>query len=57
MTVVNAEESKRAQRQFKNANYIVQVTRNKGRFRVPLMVILEYKGFFVAARANVHSTN
>jgi hypothetical protein len=55
-TVVSAGRLKRARQEFKNANYILQVTRNRGRFRVPLMMFLEYKGFGVLAKAKVHST-
>lgn len=47
---------KQLRQQFKNANYVLQITRNRGRFRVPLMMLIEYKGFTVLAQAAVHSS-
>ena len=41
---------------FKNANYILQCTRNKGRFVVPLMMITNYKGFQVLATSSIHTS-
>ena len=56
LTIIDSEHYKKARQQFKNGNYILQNTRNRGRFRVPLMMIVQYKGFCVMAKANVHST-
>jgi hypothetical protein len=55
-TVVGSERVKQLRQQFKNANYVLQITRNRGRFRVPLMMLTEYKGFTVLAQAAVHSS-
>ena len=54
--IVNCEHYKKARQELKNANYILQNTRNRGRFRVPLTMIVEYKGFAIVAKADVHST-
>ena len=55
-TIVGSDRVKQLRQQFKNANYILQITRNRGRFRVPLMMLSEYKGFTVLAHAAVHSS-
>ena len=56
-TVISSVRSKRARNQFKNANYILQCTRNKGRFVVPLMMLTHYKGFQVFARHTIHTAS
>lgn len=55
-TIVSALTTKQAQQQFKNCNYILQLTRNRGRFRVPLVMLFDYKGFCILAKAAVHAT-
>ena len=47
---------KQAKNKFTNSNYILQCTRNKGRFVVPLMMVSEYKGFQALATTIIHST-
>jgi hypothetical protein len=34
-------------------NYILKLTRNKGRIRVPLVLMVEYKGFMAFAKAAI----
>ncbi len=53
-SVVESKQVKRIKQEFKNAHYIVKCTRNKGMFRVPLMMVTEYKGFTVLAKSELH---
>lgn len=36
--------------EFKNLNYVLSLTHNKGKIRVPLSTIVEYKGFVIFAK-------
>jgi len=56
-TFVSGQSVKQAQQEFKNADYILQMTRNRGRFRVPLSMMMTYKGFSALAKSLVHSTS
>lgn len=55
-TVVSNESAKIALNEFKNYDYILRLTRNKGKLRVPLAMISEYKGFTVMAKAIIPAT-
>ena len=55
-TGVSVGRTKRMRNMFKNGNYLLQCTRNRGRFRVPLMMLTQYKGMQVFAVSNIHST-
>lgn len=55
-TVISNSRIKEAQQILKNSNYILQLTRNRGRIRVPLMMITEYKGFTGLAKAEIPTT-
>ena len=39
--------------EFKNVNYVLRLTHNKGKIRVPLSSVVEYKGFAVFAKVIV----
>lgn len=39
--------------EFKNFNYILSLTHNKGKIRIPLSAVIEYKGFVVFAKVIV----
>lgn len=45
-----------ASQQFKNYDYVLRVTKNKGKIRVPLSMITHYKGFAVFAKVLIPST-
>lgn len=55
-TIVSGKVVKKMRGEFKNSNYILQCTKNKGSFRVPLMMVVTYKGYQVLAKAAVHSS-
>jgi hypothetical protein len=50
----NSEE-KLAAHEFKNYDYILKLTHNKGKIRVPLSMINHYKGFAVYAKVLIPS--
>lgn len=52
-TIIASDHCKEAQQEFKNYDYILRLTRNKGRIRVPLSLIVEYKGFVAFAKASI----
>lgn len=52
-SVLNEAAIKAAFREFENMNYLMQLTRNKGRIRVPLAAVVEYKGIVGFVRANI----
>ena len=52
---IDPVKTKYAKNMFKNANYILQCTRNKGRFVVPLMMLTYYKGFQILATSDIHT--
>lgn len=47
---MSKQESKMALTEFKNLNYVLSLTHNKGKIRVPLSTIVEYKGFVIFAK-------
>lgn len=49
------EESaiKAAYREFNNMDYLMQLTRNKGKIRLPLVAIVEYKGIVAFVKASI----
>ena len=55
-TIVSNEAAKMALQEFKNYDYILRLTRNKGKLRVPLTMITEYKGFTVFAKSIIPPT-
>lgn len=44
---------KAALREFRNLDYILQMTRNRGRIRVPLASVVEYKGVVALVKAQI----
>ncbi len=52
-TVYDESAIKAVLREFHNLNYLLQTTRNKGRLRVPLACIVEYKGIVAFVKAQV----
>ena len=44
-----------AAQEFKNYDYILRLTHNKGKIRVPLCMMLEYKGLTVMAKVMIPS--
>ena len=52
-SIISKQSSKRALQEFKNYDYVLQITNNKGRIRVPLAMTVEYKGFLCLAKAIV----
>lgn len=49
--IISSYESKLAQKEFRNYDYILSLTANKGRIRVPLSMVVEYKGFICVVKA------
>lgn len=45
-----------AAHEFKNFEYILRLTHNKGKIRVPLSMMIEYKGFTAFAKVIIPST-
>ena len=56
ISIVSSQSNKQLRHQFKNSDYILQITNNRGRFRVPLMQLTQYKGFTVLAKSMVHTS-
>jgi len=52
-SVLDEGAIKAAYREFNNMNYLIQLTRNKGKVRLPLIAIVEYKGTVALVRANI----
>ena len=52
-SVLDEAAIKAAFREFDNMNYLMQLTRNKGKIRLPLVSIVEYKGIIALVRANI----
>ena len=52
-TIYDESAIKEALREFKNMDYLLKVTRNKGRVRLPLANMVEYKGVVALVRAEV----
>jgi hypothetical protein len=50
-SIISHHRSKRVYQELKNYDYILQLTNNKGRIRVPLAMAVEYKGFVCLAKA------
>lgn len=44
-----------AAHEFKNYDYILKITKNKGKLRVPLSMITHYKGFSIYAKVLIPS--
>ena len=44
-----------AAHEFKNFEYILRLTHNKGKIRVPLSMMIEYKGFTAFAKVIIPS--
>jgi hypothetical protein len=44
-------------REFNNMDYLMQLTRNKGKIRVPLAAIVEYKGIVAFVNSNIPVDN
>ena len=55
-TVVSNEAAKIALQEFKNYDYILRLTRNKGKLRVPLAMVVDYKGFTILAKVIIPGT-
>ena len=49
-TIVSDAAQLMALHQFKNYQYVLRLTQNKGRIRVPLAMVTHYKGFTVYAK-------
>ena len=54
-TMITNEEAKMGSHEFKNFDYILKLTHNKGKIRVPLSMIIEYKGFTAFAKVMIPS--
>jgi hypothetical protein len=48
---------KAAFREFNNMDYLMQFTRNKGKIRLPLVAIVEYKGIVAFVKSSVPVDN
>lgn len=46
---------KEAVREFKNLDYLVEVTQNNGLLKVPFMVLFQFKGFLGMAKSKIAS--
>lgn len=46
---------KQSVREFKNLDYLAEVTQNKGVLKVPFMVLFEFKGFLGMAKTKIPS--
>lgn len=51
--IVDESELKKAIKEFKNMNYLLSITRNKGKIRLPLANIVEYKGIIALVKAEI----
>ncbi len=43
------------EKEFDNMQFVWKMTKNTGRFRVPLACLVEYRGFIVIVKVNVKS--
>jgi hypothetical protein len=55
-TILSNAAEKMASHEFKNYEYILRLTQNKGKIRVPLSMLTNYKGFTVFAKVLVPSS-
>ena len=55
-TIPSNSAEKAAAHEFKNYDYILRLTANKGKIRVPLSMMTHYKGFAIFAKVLIPST-